>query len=157
MTPAVRWLRAQGVEFPGHLYAYQERGGTAVSAAALGVDEHIVIKTLVMQDDTGAGLIVLMHGDREVGVRQLARQLQRRAIEPCRPGPAERLTGYQVGGTSPFGPRTPLPVFAEASIEALPRLFINGGKRGYLLEMRGADLWRLLRPTPVAAAVAPSE
>lgn len=154
VTAAVRWLRAHGAQFDGHLYAYQEHGGTAVSARELGVDEHCVVKTLVMEDDLRQALIVLMHGDREVSTRQLARQLQRRHIEPCRPEVAARHTGYLVGGTSPFGTRQPLPVFAEAGIRALPQLFINGGKRGFLVSLSGEELWRLLAPTPVEAAVA---
>jgi Cys-tRNA(Pro) deacylase len=156
VTPAVRWLRAQGAPFDGHLYAYQEHGGTAVSAASLGVDEHTVIKTLVMEDDERRPLIILMHGDREVSTRELARQAERRSVAPCRPEVAERHTGYQVGGTSPFGTRHPLPVYAEAGIEALPRLYINGGKRGFLVSMSGAELWRLLRPRAVSVARGPS-
>ncbi|HVA64260.1 MAG TPA: aminoacyl-tRNA deacylase [Terriglobales bacterium] len=154
VTPAVRWLRQRGAVFADHLYPYEERGGTAASARTLAVDEHTVVKTLVMEDDARAPLIVLMHGDREVSTRQLARQLGRRHIEPCRPEVAQRHTGYRVGGTSPFGTRQPLPVFAEASLRALPRLYINGGKRGYLVSLTGEELWRLLAPTAVAAAVA---
>jgi Cys-tRNA(Pro) deacylase len=157
MTAAVRWLRAQGAAFGGHLYDYQERGGTAVSATALGVDEHTVVKTLVMEDDEHQPLIILMHGDREVSTRELARQAGRRSVAPCRPEVAERHTGYQVGGTSPFGTRKPLPVFAEAGIEALPLLYINGGKRGFLVSLSGAELWRLLRPQAVNVARAPGE
>ncbi|HUX68191.1 MAG TPA: YbaK/EbsC family protein [Terriglobales bacterium] len=157
VTPAVRWLRQRAAAFADHLYPYQERGGTAASARALQVDEHLVAKTLVMEDDTRAPLLVLMHGDREVSTRQLARQLGRRHIAPCRPEVAERYTGYQVGGTSPFGTRHPLPVFAEASLRALPRLYINGGKRGYLVSMTGAELWRLLQPSPVEVAMAEAE
>jgi Cys-tRNA(Pro) deacylase len=157
VTPAVRWLRAQGASFDEHLYAYQEHGGTAVSAAALGVDEHTVIKTLVMEDDQRQPLIILMHGDREVSTRELARQAERRAVAPCRPEVAERHTGYQVGGTSPFATRKPLPVYAEAAIETLPRLYINGGKRGFLVSMSGADLWRLLQPRAVSVARAPGD
>ena len=157
VTAGVRWLRAQGAGFGEHLYPYQEHGGTAVSAAVLGVDEHIVIKTLVMEDDQSRPLIILMHGDREVSTRELARQAGRRSVAPCRPEVAERHTGYQVGGTSPFGVRKPLPVFAEAGIEALPLLYINGGKRGFLVSLSGAELWRLLRPQAVNVARAPGE
>ncbi|HEY8055386.1 MAG TPA: aminoacyl-tRNA deacylase [Terriglobales bacterium] len=157
VTAGVRWLRAQGAGFGEHLYPYQEHGGTAVSAAELGVDEHIVIKTLVMEDDQSRPLIILMHGDREVSTRELARQAGRRSVAPCRPEVAERHTGYQVGGTSPFGVRKPLPVFAEAGIEALPLLYINGGKRGFLVSLSGAELWRLLRPQAVNVARAPGE
>jgi len=157
VTAGVRWLRAQRAGFGGHLYPYQEHGGTAVSAAELGVDEHIVIKTLVMEDDQSRPLIILMHGDREVSTRELARQAGRRSVAPCRPEVAERHSGYQVGGTSPFGTRKPLPVFAEAGIEALPLLYINGGKRGFLVSLSGADLWRLLRPQAVNVARTPGE
>ena len=157
VTAGVRWLRAQGAGFGEHLYPYQEHGGTAVSAAVLGVDEHIVIKTLVMEDDQSRPLIILMHGDREVSTRELARQAGRRSVAPCRPEVAERHTGYQVGGTSPFGTRKPLPVFTEAGIEALPLLYINGGKRGFLVSLSGAELWRLLRPQAVNVARAPGE
>ncbi|HET9784074.1 MAG TPA: aminoacyl-tRNA deacylase [Terriglobales bacterium] len=157
VTAGVRWLRAQGAAFGEHLYPYQEHGGTAVSAAELGVDEHTVIKTLVMEDDQHQPLIILMHGDREVSTRELARQAQRRSVTPCRPEVAERHTGYQVGGTSPFGTRKPLPVYAEAEIEKLPLLYINGGKRGFLVSLPGAELWRLLRPRAVNVARAPGD
>ncbi len=156
VTPAVRLLRQRGVAFRDHLYAYQERGGTAVSARELGVDEHAVIKTLVLEDDQRAPLLMLMHGDREVSLKQLARDLGRRAILPCRPEVAQRHTGYLVGGTSPFATRHPLPVYAEATIRALPRIYINGGKRGYLVELDPAELWRVLSPAPVRVAVGDS-
>ncbi|MGH9486408.1 MAG: YbaK/EbsC family protein [Terriglobales bacterium] len=155
VTAGVRWLRAHGASYREHLYAYEPHGGTVASARALGVDEHEVIKTLVMEDDQKAPLIVLMHGDREVSTQALARRLGRRSIAPCKPEIAPRHSGYLVGGTSPFGLHQPLPVYAEVSIEALPRLFINGGKRGFLVEMSGAELWRLLQPTPVSVAVGP--
>lgn len=153
VTPAVRFLRELGIAFRDHLYAYVEHGGTAASAQALGVDEHRIIKTLVLEDDATAALIVLMHGDREVALGVLARQLGRRRIAPCRPEVAERHTGYRVGGTSPFGLRHPLPIFAESSIRALDSIYINGGKRGYLVEMDAGDLWRALDPTPIEAAM----
>ncbi|MGH9468469.1 MAG: aminoacyl-tRNA deacylase [Terriglobales bacterium] len=156
VTPAVRWLRAHAAQYQEHLYAYAEHGGTAASARELGVDEHQVVKTLILEDDAGEPLVLLMHGDREVSTQALARQLGRRSIAPCRPDVAERHSGYRVGGTSPFGTRNALPVFAEASVAALPRLFINGGKRGFLVEMSGAELFRLLAPTPVEAATAQS-
>jgi Cys-tRNA(Pro) deacylase len=152
VTAAVRVLRGQGVAFTDHLYPYQEHGGTATSARELGVDEHAVIKTLIMEDENREPLIILMHGDREVSVRELARQTGRRHVEPCRPEVAQRHSGYLVGGTSPFGTRRAMPVYAEASIRELPRLFINGGKRGYLVELDPADLWRVLSPTPVSVA-----
>ncbi|MGH9414690.1 MAG: YbaK/EbsC family protein, partial [Terriglobales bacterium] len=153
VTAGVRWLRAHDAVYEERLYRHEEHGGTAVSARELGIEEHTVIKTLIMEDDLVAPLIVLMHGDREVSTNALARQLQRRSIAPCRPELAQRHSGYRVGGTTPFGTHKPLPVFAEASIEALPQLYINGGKRGFLVAMTGAELWRLLAPTPVSAAV----
>lgn len=153
VTAAVRVLRAHGVAFTEHAYQYEDRGGTRVSSRALGVDEHAVVKTLVMQTDERAPLIVLMHGDCSVSTKALARQLGVRSIVPCDPAVAERHSGYQVGGTSPFGLRTPMPVYVERSILALPRLFINGGRRGFLVSMVPADLVRVLSPTPVDVAI----
>ena len=146
-------LRKFGIEFGEHIYRYEERGGTAVSSRALGVDEHCVIKTLVMEDETKAPLIVLMHGDREVSTRNLARQIGRKSITPCAPDVAQRHTGYMVGGTSPFGTRKPMPVYMERSIADLDSVFINGGRRGYLVSLKTADLIRVLEPTPVDAAI----
>jgi Cys-tRNA(Pro) deacylase len=153
VTPAVRALRAAGVTFTDHLYEYEEKGGTAVSARELGVDEHAVVKTLVMEDEQRQPLIVLMHGDRQVSTKELARQLGRKAIHPCTPEVANRHTGYLVGGTSPFGTRKQLPVYMERSILGLPRVFINGGKRGYLVGMTPADAARVLKPEPVNVAI----
>lgn len=152
VTPAIRALRQHHVSFGEHLYDYEERGGTRVSSEALGVPEHSVIKTLVMQDDQGRALIVLMHGDREVSTQGLARQLGCRAIVPCRPEVAAKHTGYLVGGTSPLGLRSPLPIYVESSVLQLPRLYINGGKRGFLVSLSPADLVRVLEPTPVQCA-----
>ena len=152
VTPAIRVLRASNVPFTEHLYRYEERGGTRVSARELGVDEHVVIKTLVMQDERKQPLLVLMHGDREVSTKNLARQIGAKAVEPCDAAVAERHTGYQVGGTSPFGTRKELPVYLEASILDLPRIYINGGKRGFLVALAPADLVRVLSPTTVEAA-----
>jgi Cys-tRNA(Pro) deacylase len=154
VTPAIRVLRQHSVPFTEHAYRYEARGGTRVSARELGVDEHAVIKTLVMQDEGKQPLIVLMHGDREVSTKNLARQIGAKAVEPCDPVVAERHTGYQVGGTSPFGTRKALPVYVERSILALPRIHINGGRRGFLVAMAPADLVRVLSPTPVDAAIA---
>jgi Cys-tRNA(Pro) deacylase len=140
MTPATAFLKAKGIAFTEHAYEYVERGGTEVSAQSLGVPEHQVVKTLVMQDEEAQPLLVLMHGDRKVSTRNLARQAGRKRIEPCKPEVAQRHTGYQVGGTSPFGTRKPLPVFAERSILELPEIYINGGRRGLLVRMRSADL-----------------
>ena len=127
-----------------------------MSSRELGVDEHSVIKTLVMEDDHRQPLIVLMHGDCEVSTKQLARQIRKKSVQPCAPEIAERHTGYQVGGTSPFGTRKPLPVYVEASILELPRIFINGGRRGFLVALSPDDLQRVLSPTLVTAAVTPS-
>lgn len=152
MTPAVRQLRAAGVDFTDHLYQYEDRGGTAVSARELDVDEHSVVKTLVMEDDGRHPLVVLMHGDREVSTRELARVLGVKTIRPCSPETANRHSGYQVGGTSPFGMRKPLPMYMERSIIQLPRIYVNGGRRGYLVGLRPADVVAILRPTLVSVA-----
>jgi Cys-tRNA(Pro) deacylase len=132
-TPATDWLRAHGIAFTEHPYDYVDHGGTAESARQLGVDEHAVVKTLVMQDDKAEPLIVLMHGDRQVSTKNLAREIAVKSIEPCKPEVAQRHSGYLVGGTSPFGTRKPMRVFVEASVLELPRIFINGGRRGYLV------------------------
>lgn len=152
VTQAVRVLRAAGVAFEGHLYDYQEHGGTAHSARALGVDEHLVIKTLIMEDEAGNPMIVLMHGDREVATGLLARAIGVKRVSPCDPKTADRHSGYQVGGTSPFGTHRAMPVYCEAGIAALPRIYINGGKRGYLVSLATADALRLLAPRLVQVA-----
>ena len=151
VTPAVRVLREHGVAFTHHPYEYEERGGTAVSARELGVDEHAVIKTLVMEDDAKRPLVVLMHGDREVSTKNLARHLHVKTIAPCAPAVADRHSGYQVGGTSPFGTRRAMPVYMQRTIADLPYLYVNGGKRGYLVGMTPADLMRVLQPELVDA------
>jgi Cys-tRNA(Pro) deacylase len=155
VTPAIRLLRAQQVRFEPHPYDYVEKGGTAHSAASLGVPEHSVIKTLVMQDDAGRPLLVLMHGDRRASTRNLARQIGARSVSPCTPDVAQKHSGYQVGGTSPFGTRKPLPVYAEASIFELDRIYLNGGKRGLLVSLAPQELDRVLAPTRVNVAVDP--
>lgn len=152
-TPATRLLREAGVAYTEHLYRYEEKGGTRVSARELGVEEHAVVKTLVFEDDAKAPLIVLMHGDREVSTKALARQLGRKTIEICRPEVANRHTGYQVGGTSPFGTRKAMPVHVERTILALPRIYVNGGSRGFLVGIAPADLVRVLSPVPVDVAI----
>jgi Cys-tRNA(Pro) deacylase len=139
-TPATQWLRRQGIAFTEHVYEYVEHGGTAVSSSALGIPEHEVVKTLVMQDDGAKPLLVLMHGDRKVSTKNLARQAGRKRVEPCSPEVAQRHTGYQVGGTSPFGVRKPIPVYIERSVLDLPRIYINGGRRGYLVGIDPAIL-----------------
>lgn len=151
-TPATRFLREHGVVFTLYPYDYEARGGTRVSSAKLGVDEHEVIKTLVFEDDTRTPLLVLMHGDREVGQRALARQLGVKDVRPCKPEVAQRHTGYLVGGTSPFGTKKPLPVYCERSITTLPRLFINAGRRGLLCSLAPAELVRVLSPRLVDCA-----
>ena len=151
-TPAVHFLRKRHVSFTEHPYRYEEHGGTRVSARELGVDEHAVIKTLVMEDESRAPLIVLMHGDREVSTKQLARQIGRKTVMPCDPDIAQKHTGYMVGGTSPFGTRKALPVFVERSILTLDRVFINGGRRGFLVAIAPADILRVLSATPVDVA-----
>ena len=152
VTRAIHALREAGIEFTEHPYDYVDGGGTARFAEQTGSDEHAVIKTLVMADDTGRGLLVLMHGDREVSTKALARALGVKSVEPVDPTTALRLTGYQVGGISPFGTRKPLPVCMEASIAALPRLYINAGRRGLLVGLEPAALVALLTPTSVDAA-----
>lgn len=154
VTQAIRMLRAHHVAWTDHLYAYEEKGGTRVSARELGVDEHAVIKTLIMHDEQKRPLVVLMHGDCEVSTKNLARQLAVKSIEPCPPAIADKHSGYQVGGTSPFGTRQAMPVYMEASIAELPRIYLNGGKRGYLIGIDPAEVVRVLRPTLVNVAVA---
>jgi Cys-tRNA(Pro) deacylase len=153
VTPAVRVLRGAGVPFTEHLYRYEEHGGTRVSARELGVDEHVVIKTLVMEDDSRAPLFVLMHGDLEVSTKQLARAIGCKHVEPCKPDAANRHSGYLVGGTSPFGTRKAMSVYVERTILDLPRIYINGGARGFLVGMAPADLVRVLNPTPVGVGI----
>jgi Cys-tRNA(Pro) deacylase len=152
-TPATQMLRQRGIAFSEHPYQYEEHGGTTVSARELGVDEHHVVKTLVMQDEAGKPLIVLMHGDRKVSTKNLARQSGRKSIAPCTPEVANRHTGYLVGGTSPFGVRKAMPVFVERSILALDRIFINGGRRGYLIGIAPTVLTNLLAATAVECAL----
>ena len=152
-TPATRLLRARGIAYTEHLYRYEERGGTAISSRELGVDEHAVVKTLVMEDEEGAPLVVLMHGDREVSTKALARQLGKREIRICRPEVANRHSGYLVGGTSPLGTRKAMPVCMERTILELPRIYVNGGSRGFLVGIAPADLVPLLSPTLVDVAI----
>jgi len=153
MTPATAFLEAQGVSFSEHTYEYVEHGGTEVPAQSLGVPEHHIVKTLVMEDEARKPLIVLMHGDLKVSTKNLARQAGRKRIEPCTPEAAQRHTGYQVGGTSPFGTRKSLPVFVERSILELAEIYINGGRRGLLVQLRTADLAKALRFTAVDVAL----
>ena len=148
-TPATQFLDERGVKYTEHLYEYVEHGGAERGAEQLGVPAAEVVKTLVMQDEQARPLIVLMHGDRKVSTKNLARQAGRKLIEPCKPEVAQRHSGYQVGGTSPFGTRKALPTFMERSITALPAIYINGGRRGLLLKVSTTDLIRVLAPTLV--------
>jgi len=149
VTSAVRLLRQEQVNFTAHPYDYEEKGGTAVSARELGVDEHAVIKTLIMEDDRRNPLIVLMHGDLQVSTKELARIIGARSVTPCTPAVADKHSGYQVGGTSPFGTRKSMPVYLEETILDLPKIYINGGKRGFLVGLDPQDAVRLLKPTLV--------
>ena len=155
-TPATQLLRRARVEFSEHVYDYVERGGTAESARQLGIDEHAVVKTLLMQNEKGEPLVVLMHGDRQVSTKTLARAIGTKSVAACTPEAAERASGYQVGGTSPFATRKEMPVYVEASILHLARICINGGRRGYLIGIEPRVLVELLAATPVSCAqVAP--
>ncbi len=152
VTQAVRVLREHGVRYTDHPYDYEPRGGTAVSAREIGVDEHAVIKTLIMEDDRKRPLVVLMHGDREVSTKNLARLSGVKHVAPCEPAVADRHSGYQVGGTSPFGTRRAMLVYMERSIAELPYLYVNGGRKGYLVGMAPVDLVRVLAPVLVDVA-----
>jgi len=152
---AIRALRTAGVTFEPHVYAWEPHGGTAASAASLGVDEHQVIKTLIWQDDRKQPLCVLMHGDRDVSAKNLARALAIKTAEPCTPEVADRHSGYQVGGTSPFGLRRAMPIYMQRTIAELPRIYINGGARGFLVAIDPREVIRVLAPTLVDAATPP--
>jgi Cys-tRNA(Pro) deacylase len=152
-TPAVLALRAAKVAFTPHFYTYEEKGGTAVSSRELGVEERAVVKTLVMADDKGAPLIVLMHGDRKVSTKALARVIGAKAVEPCTPEVAQRHSGYRVGGTSPFSTRKKMPIYVERTILALPAIYINGGSRGFLVRIAPQVLVQLLAAQPVDVAI----
>lgn len=151
-TPATAFLKAHGVAYTEHEYEYVDHGGTEVSSRALGVAEHDVVKTLVMQDESAKPLLVLMHGDRKVSTKSLARQAGVKRIEPCRPDAAQRHTGYQIGGTSPFGTKQALRVYLERSVLELPKIYINGGRRGFLVGLAPGEIVRVLQPQLVAVA-----
>jgi Cys-tRNA(Pro) deacylase len=153
-TPATKFLQQHKAVYTSHLYDYEEHGGTRVSARELAVDEHHVIKTLIMEDESARPLIVLMHGDCKVSTKELARQAGCKKIEPCKPEVANRHSGFLVGGTSPFGTRKVMPVFIEKTILDLPVIYINGGRRGYLVEIAPGELVRLLNPRVVEVALA---
>jgi Cys-tRNA(Pro) deacylase len=152
-TPATAFLARHGVAFTEHHFEYVDRGGTAHTSAALGVPEHQVVKTLVMEDERGDPLVVLMHGDRKVSTKELARQAGVKRVAPCKPETAQRHSGYLIGGTSPFGTRKAMPVYLERSVLELPRIYINGGRRGYLLGMDSSELVRTLSPALVEVAL----
>lgn len=153
VTAAVRVLRQAGVSFGEHPYQYEEKGGTAVSARELGVDEHCVIKTLIMEDEKKAPLVVLMHGDRQVSTKELARVIGAKSVAPCAPDTANRHSGYMVGGTSPFGTRKRMPVYVEETILELPLIYINGGHRGFLVSLTPTELVRVLNALPVKVGI----
>ncbi|MFO0569898.1 MAG: Cys-tRNA(Pro) deacylase [Polyangiaceae bacterium] len=153
VTLAVRALRSHAVSFVPHVFDYEPHGGTRHSAEVLGVDEHLVVKTLIFEDEKKAPLCVLMHGDREVSTKNLARQIGVKTIQPCAPEVAQKHSGYLVGGTSPFGLRKAMPIFVERSILELERIYINGGARGFLVELSAKELTRVLRARPVDAGV----
>jgi Cys-tRNA(Pro) deacylase len=152
-TQATVFLKANKVAYTEHEYEYVEHGGTEVSATSLGVLEHHVVKTLVMQDEDAKPLIVLMHGDKKVSTKNLARQAGRKRIEPCKPEVAQRHSGYQVGGTSPFGTKKKMPIFLERSVLDLPKIYINGGRRGFLVGIAPTEITRTLAPVLVDAAL----
>ena len=153
-TPATAFLREHNITFSEHPYEYVEHGGTSVSAQKLGVDEHAVVKTLVMQDQDAKPLIVLMHGDRQVSLKNLARQIGAKKVEPCKPEVAQRHSGYQVGGTSPFGLRKEMPIFVERTVLVLPLIYINGGRRGNLVSIEPRVLTDVLKAQPVDCTTA---
>ncbi len=153
-TPATAFLRKHGVAYTEHVFEYVEHGGARAGAAALGIDEHAVVKTLVMEDDAKRPLVVLMHGDRTVSTRNLARQIGAKRVEPCAPEAAQRHSGYQIGGTSPFATRKAMPVYVERTVLELPRIYVNGGRRGYLVGIEPKELVRVLAPKPVEVGLA---
>lgn len=152
-SPAILALKAQSAVFTLHTYKYEERGGTRVSARELGVDEHCVVKTLIMEDESANPLIILMHGDKEVSTKALARSIGTKSIVPCRPDIAQKHTGYKVGGTSPFGTRKKMPIYMERTIADLPTILINAGSRGLLARMAPAEVVRILNPVFVSVAI----
>ena len=152
-TNATRLLKQAGVDYTEHFYRYEDHGGTAASARELGVDEHTVIKTLVMEDERAAPLIILMHGDREVSTKELARQIGAKSVQPCKPEVANRHSGYLVGGTSPFGTKKAMPIHAEATIFDLDRIYLNGGSRGFLVGLDPKDLDKVLKINRVSVAI----
>lgn len=157
MTAAIRVLKAAKVPYVEHLYLWEARGGTGNLAKKLGLDEHQVIKTLIMETDAGKPFVILMHGDRSVSTKEMARHLGVKSVSPCKPEQADRNSGYKVGGTSPFGTRRKMPIYVEQSILTLEKIYINGGYRGFALEMSPDDLVRVLSPEPVNVAIEPQD
>ena len=153
ITQAVRFLRAKKIKFKPHLYPYQEQGGALHTAKELNVPEHLVVKTLIMETDAGQPLIILMHGNQQVSTKQLARDLAVKRIKPCEPAQVNKYTGYQVGGISPFGTRKTMPVYVESSILTLDRIFINGGKRGFMIEIKSRDLRKVFQVQEVNVSI----
>lgn len=153
VTMAIRALRAAAIEFEPHLYAWEAHGGTAASATALGVDEHAVVKTLIFEDEFAKPLCILMHGDREVSAKNLARSIGAKSVGPCKPEVADRHSGYQVGGTSPFGLKRAMPIYMERTIAELPAIYINGGARGFLVKLAPSEVVRVLHPVLVEVAI----
>jgi Cys-tRNA(Pro) deacylase len=153
-TPATAFLRRHGVAFTEHVFEYVEHGGARAGAEALGLGEHEVVKTLVMEDDARRPLVVLMHGDRTVSTKNLARQIGAKRVEPCAPEAAERHSGYQIGGTSPFATRKRMAVYVERTVLDLAKIYVNGGRRGYLVGLAPSELVRVLAPTPVEVGLA---
>ncbi len=153
MTQAIRVLKKSGVSYTLHFYKYEEKGGTARAASELNVDEHMVLKTLIMEAHTGEPVVIIMHGDKQVSTKGFARALNVKTIKPCEPKTAHQHTGYFVGGTSPFGLRKPLNIYLEKSVGDLPEIFINAGKQGLLAKMSSQDLIKILKPIPVNVAI----
>jgi Cys-tRNA(Pro) deacylase len=152
-TPAIRHLKTHHIPYTLFSYRYEDKGGTTLAATALGIEEHRVIKTLVMENDSGNPLIILMHGDRQVSTKHLARHLQAKSVKPCDPQKVTRLTGYVVGGISPFGVRTPMPVYMESGIALLSEIYLNAGKRGWLVKIQTADVLNALKPALVQVGI----
>ena len=153
VTPAIRMLRENDVAFEPHVFKYEEKGGTSVSSRELGVEEHVVIKTLIMETDAKEPLVVLMHGDKQVSTKELARKIGVKTVSPCAPETANRHSGYEVGGTSPFGTRKKMPVYLQETVLAFPKIYINGGGKGFLVSLDPKEIVRLLQPTLVDVAI----
>ena len=153
VTPAIRMLREHDVTFEPHVFKYEEKGGTSVSSRELGVEEHVVIKTLIMETDAKEPLVVLMHGDKQVSTKELARKIGVKTVSPCAPETANRHSGYEVGGTSPFGTRKKMPVYLQETVLAFPKIYINGGGKGFLVSLDPKEIVRLLQPTLVDVAI----